>query len=528
MRCGPSSSPTRCFRADRRRRRRSGARRGTRGDPAHRHATPPPERTGRHRSRRCSISRSTRRRTRWRGASCCRSTVVSGRSSSSRCTMRWRMATPPSPSCGRRCDGSTGTRPRSIPRRPVRPRRCTNGSRRPCASPRAAVDVLGAIRAERDGRRAERVSLSQARRHGPHVPARLPRAGAATAWSSWSRPPTAAGATRAAGRSRRGTPDARAAPGRRRRKRRCAWPPRLTCARGSEPPLPDDEVHAGHRAAVHPVSRVERCGHDMLPARISEQTRPGGRPRREPSLLPLRAEAATYTADRRGARVVRRASIAGVPAECRREQPRHRGRSRVIRPWVRRTCRSRMGPSAATRSPSWPPRRTGRAGAAGRHGPAPGWPTARPNSFVAGSRQTGAGRVPSRGATTPRPEEASAPVGRAVAVRRRYEARTGDGGGDDVGAAQVADEAGLHAVHHVADGELGVLVHDDDRAAVAAPVAGARAERHVGRVAQAVAHADALAARRAPCRCRPPAPRRWGRCPRRRAGARRGPGPVRR
>ena len=33
-----------------------------------------------------------------------------------------------------------------------------------------------------------------------------------------------------------------------------------------------------------------------------------------------------------------------------------------------------------------------------------------------------------------------------------------DGGGDDVGAAQVADEARLHAVHDVADGELRVLV----------------------------------------------------------------------
>ena len=107
---------------------------------------------------------------------------------------------------------------------------------------------------------------------------------------------------------------------------------------------------------------------------------------------------------------------------------------------------------------------------------------------------------------------------------RRGEPR--DGGGDDVGAAQVADEARLHAVHHVADGELRVLVDDDDRAAVAAPVTGARAERHVGRVAQAVAHADALLARRAPCRCRRPAPRRSGRCPRPRAGARRGPRPV--
>ena len=67
-----------------------------------------------------------------------------------------------------------------------------------------------------------------------------------------------------------------------------------------------------------------------------------------------------------------------------------------------------------------------------------------------------------------------------------------DGGGDDVGAAQVADEARLHAVHDVADGELRVLVDDDDRAAVAAPVTGARAERHLGRVAQPVAHADAL------------------------------------
>jgi len=42
--------------------------------------------------------------------------------------------------------------------------------------------------------------------------------------------------------------------------------------------------------------------------------------------------------------------------------------------------------------------------------------------------------------------------------------------------------ARLHAVHDVADGELRVLVIDDDRAAVAAPVAGARAERHLGRL----------------------------------------------
>ena len=50
----------------------------------------------------------------------------------------------------------------------------------------------------------------------------------------------------------------------------------------------------------------------------------------------------------------------------------------------------------------------------------------------------------------------------------------------------------LHAVHDVADDELRVLVDDDDGPAVAPPVTGARAERHLGRIAQAVAHAHAL------------------------------------
>src|ERR1700731_1010228 len=68
--------------------------------------------------------------------------------------------------------------------------------------------------------------------------------------------------------------------------------------------------------------------------------------------------------------------------------------------------------------------------------------------------------------------------GRRRAASLRSE--TGDGRGDDVGAAQVADETGLHTVHHVADGELGVQVHDDDGAAVATPVTGAGAQGHVG------------------------------------------------
>src|SRR5581483_5717227 len=66
----------------------------------------------------------------------------------------------------------------------------------------------------------------------------------------------------------------------------------------------------------------------------------------------------------------------------------------------------------------------------------------------------------------------------------------GGGGLDGDGhAAQVADQSGEHAVHDVANGQFGVEVHDDDRAAVAAPVTRARADWHV-RVSQAVAHAE--------------------------------------
>ena len=59
----------------------------------------------------------------------------------------------------------------------------------------------------------------------------------------------------------------------------------------------------------------------------------------------------------------------------------------------------------------------------------------------------------------------------------------------------------------VADGQLGLEVHDDDRAAVAAPVTGARADGHVG-VGQPVAHAEAQRHPQAPCRCPGPAARR--------------------
>src|SRR5450755_4976792 len=56
-----------------------------------------------------------------------------------------------------------------------------------------------------------------------------------------------------------------------------------------------------------------------------------------------------------------------------------------------------------------------------------------------------------------------------------------------------SDDAGGHLVHHVADGGAAVEVHQDDRAAPAAPVAGAALGhvRHRLRLGQRVADAEA-------------------------------------
>src|SRR6202453_3406825 len=92
----------------------------------------------------------------------------------------------------------------------------------------------------------------------------------------------------------------------------------------------------------------------------------------------------------------------------------------------------------------------------------------------------------------PAPDVWRARPSRTASRSRASTRQPGDRGGDDVGAAQVADDACLHAVHHVAHDPLRVLVDDDEGPAVAAPITGARAERHLGRIAQAGAHAHAL------------------------------------
>ena len=303
MRCGPSSSPTRCLPA---RIDVVGA------DPVLVEAPgaipltvmrPPPERTGRHRSRRCSISRSTRRRTRWRGASCCRSTVVSGRSSSSAapCAGGWQRRR------HRRAGGAAmGRRGRgrgSIPRRPVRPRRCTNGSRRPCASPRAAVDVLGAIRAERDGPVPNVSSLSQARRHGPHVPARLPRAGArppgaAGRWPRHGGGATVQGALAAAVLQTSapllaGTEEATL----------CLATPTNLRPR-SEPPLPDDEVMLAIGLLCTPYLVSSDAGTTL--ARRDQRADPAARSPGARVICSTASRGGDLRRDRRGDRVVRR------------------------------------------------------------------------------------------------------------------------------------------------------------------------------------------------------------------------------
>ena len=61
---------------------------------------------------------------------------------------------------------------------------------------------------------------------------------------------------------------------------------------------------------------------------------------------------------------------------------------------------------------------------------------------------------------------------------------------------EVALESRLHPVHGVADGQPGVLVHHDERAAVAAPVAGPRADA-----------ASCSSSARSPCRTGRSAPR---------------------
>src|ERR1700730_17303535 len=53
--------------------------------------------------------------------------------------------------------------------------------------------------------------------------------------------------------------------------------------------------------------------------------------------------------------------------------------------------------------------------------------------------------------------------------------RHGHGGSQhEVGAPEITLKSGLHAVHHITDGEPGVEVHHDERAPVAAPEAGTR------------------------------------------------------
>src|SRR5580700_10532859 len=122
---------------------------------------------------------------------------------------------------------------------------------------------------------------------------------------------------------------------------------------------------------------------------------------------------------------------------------------------ARSSCRRRTPPPSAPPSPASPPapRRPATGTRAAGSAPPPA------------TRSCSTSWTPARHRRSPPPADA----GRS--------AEDADGGGQHDGRPpNVADETGVHPVHHVGDSEPRLLIHHDDGPAVPPPIAGAGAD----------------------------------------------------